>query len=214
MSDVNEAVKPLLYAPKVITEPVTEPVSIGELSSQLSFGDEDVDVNQLEICISASRGYYEWRTGRTIHQTTLEMVYSDFPDDDYIELPRATPLISVTTFSYKNSSGVTTTLAENTDYLIDIDSIPGRVVLAYNASWPSFTAWPVSPIRIRYVAGLATSPAVSCTSDIKIPILMLAAHLYENREAVNLADVASISQVCIKYGLEEFMASKTAGYSF
>jgi uncharacterized phiE125 gp8 family phage protein len=200
--------------PTVITGPVTEPVTAAELLTQLSFGDETPEPLQIETCIAASRAYYEWRTGRTIHQSTLEMVYDEFPSTDYFTLPRATPLLSIVTASYKNSSGVTTIMTENTDYLLDTDSIPGRMVLPYNVSWPSFTAWPVSPIRIRYTAGLATSPVVSCAADIKIPILMLAAHLWENREAVNLADVASISQVAVQFGAEAFISSRVAVYSF
>jgi len=56
----------------------------------------------------------------------------------------------------------------------------GRVVLPYGVSWPSFTAYPSSPIVIRFVCGWTTAALVPY--KIKAACLLVATDLYSNRE--------------------------------
>lgn len=200
-----------MISPKVITAPSIEPVSLDEVKEQLrlesTFTDNDT---MLSTYISAARQYVEDRTGRTIYQATYEFVMDDWPESEVV-LPRATPLISIDSVKYKDSDGTETTL-DSSVYCADTDNLPGRMVLGYDQSWPSFTPYSVNPIRIRYTAGLANSPLVEAAANVKYPILLLVAAMYENPSAVVVGDRNVVSQISIQYGVEHYLASLQVEY--
>lgn len=190
----------MTYEPTLITAPVTEAVSVAELKAHLGLDSPSdatslAELNaELSVLIGAAREYYEWRTERTLHETEWEIRLSAFPSCGYIELPRATPLISITSVKYIESDATENTMSSD-EYIADTWSTPGQLALAYNESWPSFTAYPVAPVRIRYKAGLASSPIVEADDRDKLPILMLAAALFENREGMYVADKSFVVSV-------------------
>ena len=193
-----------MFTPKLITESIKEAVSLAELKLHCQLDSSDHDTI-LEIYRVAARRYFEERTCRAVHEKTLEWVLDKWPDGDYIVLPRATPLIGITSIKYKDSAGTEETWAAS-NYIADTDPTPGRVALAYGCSWPSTTLYPVSAIRVRYRAGQATtSPPTECVADIKLPVLMLAKGMFEFRDplVVTPTPVSEIAQSC---GAEAFMA--------
>jgi uncharacterized phiE125 gp8 family phage protein len=143
-------------------------------------GDSTED-NDLTRMITTAREYCENFTGRALATQTIEAYLDDFPCEDYIELPRP-PLQSVTSAKYKDSAGTETTMTVTTQYIVDTDSDVGRIVLPYGVSWPSFTAYSVLPIKIRYIAGYYASNLIP--ASIKQAMLLLIGHWYANREAV------------------------------
>ncbi len=65
----------------------------------------------------------------------------------------------------------------SSDYLVDIVSVPGRVRLAYEKSWPSHrTQW--DAIRIRYTVGWSVA---NVPQPIKQALLLLVSQMYEHR---------------------------------
>jgi uncharacterized phiE125 gp8 family phage protein len=104
---------------------------------------------QLSAWITAAREYAETYTGRAMATQTLEMAMDSFPCG--IIALEMSPTQSVESIKYKNSSGTETTMTEDEDYLVDEDY--GCVFLPYGKTWPVFTAYPVNPIRVRYVTG-------------------------------------------------------------
>jgi len=135
----------------------------------------------IEALITAAREYCEDYTGRALATQTLEAYLDRFPCRDFFELPRP-PLQSVTSVKYKDSDGTETTMTADTDYLVDLDSDVGRIVLPYGESWPSFTAYPVNPVKVRFVTGYYASNLIP--KSIKQAMLLLIGHWYANREAV------------------------------
>lgn len=197
----------MMYTPKVITDSTTEPVTASFVKLHAAVDNSVEDSLFDDMWIPAARRYFEFRTGYTIHQKTLEMVYDKWPSDkNHIALIGATPLISVTSVKYKDSDGTETTWSTD-DYIVDTDQIPGRVVLAYGETWPSFTAYPSNPIRIRYVAGIATaSPITEAPGDIKMVVALLTRHFYDNRQAVQISDRGiTFSSDPLKYAVEAFL---------
>lgn len=140
------------------------------------YGSED---SLLAGLIQAAREYAEGYQNRALCTQTWELVLDDWPRGDYVDIPLP-PLQSITSIKYKDSDGTETTW-DDANYVVDTDSFVGRIALAYGSSWPSATLYPVSGIRIRFVAGYGL--AVSVPQMVKNAILLLAAHLYENREA-------------------------------
>lgn len=198
--------------PTVITAPLLEPVTMEDARKACAIDAGGSQDKLLETYRSAARRYFEWRTGRTVHATTYEWTLSAFPACSF-PLPRATPLLTIDAFTYKDSTGVVTDVPA-ADYIADTDSIPGRVVLAYGSSWPSFTAYPSNPIRIRYTAGLASSPVQEADSDIRLPILLLAAAMYENPIGILTSDRGAVSQLVVQYGIEHYLSKLQVEYAF
>lgn len=143
-----------------------------------------IEDSWFEDVISSAREYCENITGRGLATQTITAYMDRFPCEKFFELPRS-PLQSVTSISYKDSNGTTTTMTVNTDYLVDTDSDVGRIVLPYGGSWPSFTAWPVNPISIVFIAGYTTIPKL-----IKQAMYLLIGFWNENREAATAKDVS------------------------
>lgn len=140
---------------------------------------DSVEDSLLTALITAAREYCEGFTGRALATQTIEAYPEYFCGD--MELPRP-PLQSVTSVKYKDSESTETTLTEDTDYIVDTDSVFGRLVLPYNKNWPTFTAYPVNPIRVRYDAGYSDTDPIPQT--IKLAMLLLIGHWHKNREAV------------------------------
>ena len=159
-------------------EPAAEPVSTAEAKDhvRVDISDDDALIGAL---IATAREYVEEASRRALVTQTWRFSLEAWPETDTIELPRA-PLQSVTTFSYTDEDGNSTTLVEGTDYEVDAESEPGKVVLAANQSWPWVDLHPKTPIQITYVAGYGDASDVP--QRWKQAVLLLVGHWYENRE--------------------------------
>ena len=116
--------------------------------------------SMLEELITAARLSVENDTGKKIMEQTWDYYPKDWPEGDRIKIPFGN-LTSVVSVSYKDSDGTTTTLTENTDYLVETNGEQcGFVVLPYQGSWPSSELWPSNPITIRFTCGYATQADV------------------------------------------------------
>lgn len=123
---------------------------------QILAGDPVSDT-ELSNIITRAREEGEELTRLAFAPQTLEYAIDEFPSNNYINLPRA-PLTSVTSIKTYDSDGTETTLTVTTQYLVDTDSTPGRIVLPYSGTWPSDADYPINPIRVRYVCGYTTLP--------------------------------------------------------
>lgn len=135
--------------------------------------------------IQAAREYAEGRQNRALITQTWELVLDDWPAGDCIEIPLP-PLQSVTSIKYKDKTGLENTW-DAANYIVDTDSLLGRVVLADNCNWPSNDLYPAGAIRIRFVAGYGLANDVPQTT--KQALLLLIGHWYENRETVNIGNI-------------------------
>lgn len=109
----------------------------------------DDDDNLMAAQVAAIEEYEDF-TGHILRESTWDLYLDCFPDSGEIELPA--PLQSVTSVTYTDTAGASQTLSAST-YVVDTTSrIAGRVVLAYNQSWPS-TYDQINAIRVRFVAG-------------------------------------------------------------
>lgn len=190
--------------PTVISGPVKEAVGLGEakLQCKVDYWEDD---ELFAIWIAAARDYVEAQAGITIHEKTLETTRDYFPGCNYIRLPRATPLIAVTSMIYTSAAGVATTWPSS-NYIVDTDSKVGRIVLADGISWPSDDLLPANGIRIRYRAGLATaSPEVECEAKYKYPIMLLINGFDRNRSAESMPDRATMSMIAINFGVNAWI---------
>jgi uncharacterized phiE125 gp8 family phage protein len=159
---------------KVITQAGEFSTTIIRLASQAA--EDDL----LTAILYAGIEHVENITRRQLLTATWEYYLDEFPEDDFIKIPFGN-LASVTSITYKDSDGTETTMVANTDYLVETNGEGiGRIVLPYDVSWPTFTAWPSKPITIKFVCGWTSAALVPYT--IKAALKLICADMYENRE--------------------------------
>ena len=160
---------------KIITDVVTEPLTLTEVKSHIRVEatDENSYINSL---ITVAREFCETVTRRALATQTLELILDNFPRGNYLELPKS-PVQSVESIKYKDSSGIETSWDSNY-YIADIDKVPAIITPAYGVNYPSFVPYPTGAVRIRYIAGYTTD----IPQSIKQAMLLLIGHLHEHRE--------------------------------
>jgi len=161
-----------------ITAPATDTITLAEAKDQIKveISDDDTIVGTL---ITAVRIFAERDMNLSFVDTIWDMKLDYFPHE--IRFPRS-PLSSVTSIKYNDENGVEQTLA-TTEFTVDSDSLPGRVVEAEGKQWPT-TQNEINAVTIRFVAGYGGIADVP--EDIKAMMKLLFAYWYENREAFTL----------------------------
>lgn len=168
------------YVRVVATVAVTACSFSADIVTKTGDATEDALIADL---ITGAREHCEEITRRALATQTIEVYPEAFPPVDRLELPRP-PLQSVTSVKYKDNTGTETTMTEITAYIADTESPVGQLVLPYGINWPSFTPYPVNPVKIRYVAGYsALNPLPKL---IKQAMLLHIGYYYNNRDAVEL----------------------------
>lgn len=104
-----------------------------------------------------------------------------WPDDANVEIPLR-PLLAVSAVRVKNASGAAIAVPP-TSYLVDLVSQPPRLVWN-NAARPA-PGVPINGIEIDITAGFGAAGA-NVPAPLKHAILLLIAHLYENRAIVEV----------------------------
>ena len=174
----------------VITGPAKDPVELDELKDHLRIGttvmDEDANLYGL---IRAANDWVEEFLNRSLVEQELELSLDTFPSGSDPIRPSFGPLVSVTTIKYDDVDEVEQTWA-NTKYKVDTASVPGRIVPAFNDSYPTALTQ-INSVRVRYKAGYGTD-VDDVPENIRRAVMMTAAHLYENREATIQANLMEV----------------------
>lgn len=177
------------WAESVVTAPTIEPVSVTEVKNRLRISNT-ADDSDLTALIIAARRQVEKDTNASLVSTVWDLTFDRFPQDErYIRLPRW-PLVSVTSLTSYDQSDVASVLAAS-NYLVDIASKPGRLVLNTTAVWPLGAG-----LRyynggvIRYTAGFSgTSKAITSItrSSTTATVTTTAAHGYATGNRITIA---------------------------
>lgn len=173
----------------VITAPAVEPVSATEAKLHLRV-DHSEDDTYIGGLITMAREYVEGIKGRALITQTLEQTLDGFPSSGGpIRLSRP-PLQSVTSVTYHDADGATSTVLASSVYYVDTVSHPGRLVLHDGESWPSDTLRPGNGVVVRYVAGYGTAATAVPEIDIHL-CKLLVTQFYQNREPVVVGMITS-----------------------
>ena len=157
-----------------------KPVTLNDAKRHLNIGLANTDHNlKIAECITAARERVEAMTNRKMLTQTVTYYWDEWPSGDALVLPYG-KLQSVTSISYKDTDGDWNTWS-STNYVVQTDGEPGKVVLDYGKSWPTTTLHPSKPIRVIYSCGYGTL-AGSVPYQLKSAILLLTADLFEQRE--------------------------------
>lgn len=164
---------------KIKTPPTVEPITLADAKLHLKV-EEDVTEDDTLIAsqIKAARIAAENFTMRQFITATYELFLDKFPT--VINVPRP-PLQSVTSIKYIDTDGAEQTLNASV-YTVDTVSMAGRIVLAFEQSWPQTRAQ-IQAVTVEYKAGYGDAPA-DVLDDIIAGMKLHLGHLYENREDV------------------------------
>lgn len=182
---------------KLITDAVVEPLTYSDMEYHLRLttasGVLSDETTYIEGLIVTARKHVEKQLGRKFITQVYDVFFDSFPSKDYIKLPFG-ELITVSGVFYTDSTETETELSSD-NYLVDTDSVPGRVVLAYGESWPSFTASPKNPVRVRITTGYG-SAASNVPWPIKSAMKLFTADMYELREVTIVGTIKSTVDTC------------------
>jgi uncharacterized phiE125 gp8 family phage protein len=164
---------------KLKTAPVLYPITLNEAKKQCEIGSETFHDDYIEGLIAAATDQAEQYLHRRLITQTWYLYLDQWPSGTFFKLPFGR-LQSVTSVKHKDEDGVESTMSSG-EYIVDIQSEPGQIVLDYNESWPTDTLYPSNPITIEFVCGYGLTGA-SVPAMIKHAIKLTISDLFENRE--------------------------------
>lgn len=167
----------------ITTQPAEEPISSAELKLHAKI-DTSADDTVVAYSISAARQHCEEYLARSFVTTERELVLDCFPSNNVIELPYA-PVSAVNSIQYLDSSGSLQTLS--TDEYQVVTGEPSRIYL--RGTIPA-TGNYLANVTVNYDCGYGAAAAVP--ENIKLAVLMLATHLYDNRSASSVLTIKEI----------------------
>ena len=165
---------------KIAVVPADEPVTVAEAKEHCRV-DVTTDDATIQGFIETAREVVEVAMRQALVTQTWDLYLDSFPGTDYLELPLP-PLQSVTYVKYTTKAGVLTTF-DSASYMVDTYSQPGRIRLKDTYSWPSDELQIVNGVNVRFVCGYGAT-AGDVPQRYRLAIMLLAAHWYENREAI------------------------------
>lgn len=174
------------HAIKVHSGPAVEPVTTAEIKTFLRlYSDVTSEDTMIAANIKAARRIIEKKTNRCLINQTIKQYQKEWPDEDFIHLRRS-PVSAVTSFEYLDTAGASTALVASADYLTDLNTLPPRVCLPFEGTWPSATLYPASPIILTYTAGYGAAGS-DVPEDLLLALKWMVGHCHENRQAVTEA---------------------------
>lgn len=191
-----------------ITAPAKPLLPLNEIKAAIRLGDDDTDEDALLA------GYIEAATahvdgadgvlGRALLTQTWDLKADRFPAGSAIRMPLP-PLQSVTSISYIDTDGVTQIWAAS-NYDVDTNSTPGRILPAFGAVYPTTRAV-MNAVTVRFVAGYGDD-VDDVPETVRLAATELVSHWFENREPVVNGTVAAE----MPFGIRRLLAPYKVGW--
>lgn len=169
-----------------ISTTINEPISVIDLKNHVRIDTDDED-DLIEIYAKSARELAETFCNRVIASQQFKLTLDDFPG--VIRLPK-TPVISIDSFTYVDTSGNTQALTSN-DYHFSNDEFDPVIVPPYSGSWPNAQDG-YEKVVITFTCGMSSIPG-----HVKNAILMIGGDLYANRETLAPITVSEIPHTAI-----------------
>lgn len=194
-----------------ITSPAIEPVALAEIKSQLRISGTSEDA-ELALYILSAREYIEELTGRALITQEWRLTLDQWPDGrrvfwdgveqgaiGHIEGARAFNAVLIPRYRLQSIEAIrvfdidgNTAAVGLSDFVIDTEQEPGRLVLRSNATWP-VALQSANAIEIDYKAGYGDT-AADVPGALRLAILQMAASSYQHRgDDCSMADAYRMS---------------------
>ena len=182
---------------ELITGPTTEPVTLTEMLAHTRIDHADENGLIAGYIISA-REHIEGQIKRDLvtktWDYTIDWAWPTRGRRQFIRLP-INPVQSVTSINYVDEAGATVTL-NSALYTVLARTNHSYIAPAYDVEWNTTRRVP-DAVTVRFVSGYT-----DCPQDLKQAILFLAAHFYEQREAVR----TGVAMTVVPYAVEALIS--------
>lgn len=161
----------------VVTPPTVEPVTLVQVKQRLNIfvNDDDAELVQL---VTAARQQVELDLGGACLGTTVvDQWFDRTPTNRILPLLRW-PVTAITSVKTHATDDTETVFAAG-EYLVDLVTQRGRVILNDDASWPTGLR-SYRGVVVRYTCGFTNG----IPETYKLAMLFLIAHWFKHREAV------------------------------
>lgn len=180
---------------RVTDQPEFEPVSLADAKTHLEYTGtaKNAYINSL---IKTARRICEGYSGLSFVTQERSVKMDHFPAvKSYIEVPYG-PVQTIDSFTYLNENGTTTTMVEDTDYIVDTHSGICRLFpIDDNGEidlWPTDVKWRPNAITIQYTAGYDEAVNEPLPEQAKQAMLMQIGAMFEQREDARGGEVTMI----------------------
>ncbi len=171
-----------------ILPPAQEPVSLADAKAHLRVDvpDDDALISRL---IAGARSEIERGLGRALITQTWTWWLDAWPPGHAVPLPLS-PVQSIEQIRIYTADDTFSLLPAN-GYLLDGQGSPPRLIRRGSLAWPQTTR-PGNGIAVDFTAGHGTQPA-DVPAALRIAVLVLVGHWYENRQLADTAGAATVS---------------------
>lgn len=174
---------------KIVAAPASLPITVADAKKQARIYHNDDD-DEVERILGAATASAEQYLQRKLITQTWAMYLDSWPQHVTVLFG---DLQSVTHVKYTDADEDQSTLDSST-YVVDINSVPGRIILKDGEAWPTDTLSRSNPIEVQFITGYGVAGS-AVPSDIKHAILLLFSYLYTYREDVVLNNKMNIEEM-------------------
>lgn len=171
-----------MYAPTQTVAPAEQPVTVPEAKSacRVLHDSEDAFIGTLVSAAVAHLDGYSGILGRCLVTQSWKQEFDDFARCLRLPLPAA----SITSVTYLEDDGTTTTTVASANYALHHDALGSYVRFIDDFSAPS-GLWETKAVAVTFTAGYGAAAVVP--ANIKAWILANVARRYFDREAADWA---------------------------
>lgn len=175
-----------MYGLAITSRTGADPISLAEIKEQVS-QDHDLDDDLLTALRDAAIETVEEAQSTILAQATMTLTLSYWPRDGVFVIPRY-PVQSITSITYLEEGESTPTTWAASNYRLESDTFPPRVVVKKDIITPTASLESGNPITITFVAGYADGQVPDTPLQ---SVRFLTAHWYANRESVAVGTIAT-----------------------
>lgn len=169
--------QPLHTTAVVVTPPAAEPVSLVQVKQRLRITHNEEDADIADLITTARLQVEKDLNGACLGETVVDQWFDRVPNGRSLPLLRW-PVIEVDSVKTYAIDDVETVFSAG-DYLTDFVSVPSRVLLNDDASWPTGLRT-YRGVVVRYTCGFPNG----IPETYKLAMMMLVAHWFLRRAPV------------------------------
>jgi len=184
----------------LVTPPQALPVNLDDFRDHLRIGTRTREDALLQRLLETASSRAERELRRALITQAWKQTASAFPCGSAWRIPKP-PLKAITSVQYMDATGALATMASG-DYVTVAPAGPnpthGTLVLGDGKAWPTPGINHPEVAQVTFTAGYGDK-GTDVPDDIRHGILLLAAHLYELREPVQIGTIATPVPMTVEY---------------